>query len=206
MRVPRRKRRRTFEPGSPSNSCATTSKLSRYTLVPSTSKSVCNPRCTRSNSCKQYHKCTRTYSAWGGTRRGARPETSPGLIRPERSAGEPRIKLLTLAELSTTSCRFSTGSGLVKSKRQSTLAGTSNYPFFTVSKVMPTPARFGLIMSLDSTGSRTRVMAISRTLPCTSCSRINTILRTDPCIQHAACHHRRLCDKKTDQMVCLCRK
>ena len=41
MRVPRRKRSLTNVPGSPRMSMATTSRLSRYTLVPSTSKRTC---------------------------------------------------------------------------------------------------------------------------------------------------------------------
>jgi len=61
-------------------------------------------------------------------------ETSPVLINPEQSAGEPRMSLLTRAELSMGS----------------------------VSKVIPTPVRLGLIMSTLAPGSRTKVIAISR--------------------------------------------
>ena len=44
MRVPRRNRSRTGDPGSPRMSMATTSRPSRYTFVPSTSKRICSQR------------------------------------------------------------------------------------------------------------------------------------------------------------------
>jgi len=55
---------------------------------------------------------------------------------------------------------------------------------FTVSKVMPTPVRLGLMTSCASSGSRTKVMATSRTFsPVSSSQRISTIRITEPCNQ-----------------------
>jgi hypothetical protein len=150
-------------PGSPSSKSETTSKLSLYTFVPSISKRIC-----------QIHsvKISMTQSRKQECKKIGGYETSPFCIKPDLQAGDPRTHFLTVTALSTACCRIvlhlkAIQCQLNKNHLDSQLSGRDickTQRLRTTSKVIPTPIRFGLTisLSLDEPTSRSNEMAISR--------------------------------------------
>ena len=149
-------------PGSPSSKSETTSKLSLYTFVPSISKRIC-----------QIHsvKLSMTQSRKQECKRISGYETSPFCIKPDLQAGDPRTHFLTVTALSTACCRIVFHLKAIQCPLNNNHLDSTFWQRYlkkqrlpTTSKVIPTPIRFGLTisLSLDEPTSRSNERAISR--------------------------------------------